>query len=493
MWFTNAAWLVDAYDGSLLGSGTTEHEPLRGGYVIHRSGQPSRTVVSDTEGNPFLDVEGTDWGGWDRESVSRGRLGAGSAMYDVSTGSQLWSRPDLDAETADWGWAPDQRDVLVLTEGSAKMVDPDTGDTRWERAIPAWMVGRDFTDDSFVYALDDDRVEVVSRDDGGLAWTRSLSSTSEIRTVSLARTDRALVAVQDDVLTGFTGFAPEGDADPADGSPEYVTDCGAEPDFAPTESQPAGGGLQVAVEVTAVCPGGQWLSGDGLAVSMAAGEATYASARFDYSGSPVWVPQEGVTLQLIFPADTLYASLAEVESGIEEEVIHVDCVREPGSDSGEVPASTDGGASPDEPQYAVDAALPAPRSEESARAALERIAAADAGHVEDALAGSWMPQLSSKVEGTTDDGITYSYRDILAEHLRLRLRYDDPGVRLVNSRDWGSFLGKGYWVTLVDSTTPGSAPALDFCRSQGFDRDHCYAKRLLRDGPVDGSTVLLEE
>ena len=65
------------------------------------------------------------------------------------------------------------------------------------------------------------------------------------------------------------------------------------------------------------------------------------------------------------------------------------------------------------------------------------------------LEGSWIPQLSSKVDGTYDalDDKTYSLADIYQQYLTLRLRY--PNVRLLNSSDWDAYSLDGYWVVIA--------------------------------------------
>ncbi len=62
-------------------------------------------------------------------------------------------------------------------------------------------------------------------------------------------------------------------------------------------------------------------------------------------------------------------------------------------------------------------------------------------------------------------------------HSQFRQKY--PGiVRLLWAGDWSAFSGPNFWVTVVAKPFPESAGALAWCRSQGFDQDHCTATHL---------------
>lgn len=504
--FSVATWLVDAGTGALLGS-SGDGIPLRGGYVMQVD--EGGTVVTDEEGYVFLWSPDSPW--WGETPADKqaddGLLGVGRAVYDLATGSQIWERLDL-PQDATLEWTPDGSQVRAVSGDMFTMLDAVTGSDQWSHLLPSEYPDDLYTRDAV--ALTDPQsgdVEVLSRETGELVWADQLSARPpRFSWVETVLADSALVMAHDRTLSGWAGFASGNsgggvDADTDSGTtvdtaPDYVTGCGSEPEFTPVESEAARGGLMVTYEVTAVCPDGQWLSADGMSVTMSGAvgdsEGVVASGRFDFSDAPVWVAPEGVTMRLVYPASSVYATESELTEAISQQTIVVKCIREPGATDGEVPLSPEYAAAADEPVQAVDAALGTEEERESALEALRRIAAEDDASVENSMEGRWVPQLSSKVKGTTDDGIVYSYADILAEHLRLRLRYSSPGVQLVNSSDWGSFLSPGYWVTLVDSPTAGPEPALGFCREQGFDRDHCYAKRLLREGPAEGSTKLME-
>ena len=103
------------------------------------------------------------------------------------------------------------------------------------------------------------------------------------------------------------------------------------------------------------------------------------------------------------------------------------------------------------------------------------------------LADHWVPQLSSKRPGVVDNGVVWDNAMTLQEHLDLRRQY--PDVRLLWSGDWSTFSAPNFWVTVVGITFSDSAGPLAWCRSQGFDRDHCIAKIISTTHPVEGSTA----
>ncbi|MGV0788368.1 hypothetical protein ABQF33_15780 [Mycolicibacterium sp. XJ2] len=117
---------------------------------------------------------------------------------------------------------------------------------------------------------------------------------------------------------------------------------------------------------------------------------------------------------------------------------------------------------------------------------LRSIAASDKPMVMATLAGTWVPQLSSKRLGLVAEGRTWTHSAILAEHQRLRQTY--PGARLLWSGDWSTFSHGDFWVTVAGPTFPTAEGALAWCRGNDFDRDHCFAKLVSTTHAVDGST-----
>jgi hypothetical protein len=131
-------------------------------------------------------------------------------------------------------------------------------------------------------------------------------------------------------------------------------------------------------------------------------------------------------------------------------------------------------------------ALPVPMDPEEQ---LRQIANGDGPFVSVRLADRWVPQLSSKRPGVVDQGIVWDNATTLQEHLQLRERYH---ARLLWSGEWSTFSVPNFWVTVAGITFPTSAGALEWCTSQGFDRNHCFAKIVSTTYPVEGSTAYNE-
>lgn len=145
----------------------------------------------------------------------------------------------------------------------------------------------------------------------------------------------------------------------------------------------------------------------------------------------------------------------------------------------------------DEAQYppaptSTGASVPAD-PEAASQQQLQQLAISDRPFVTAELADQWVPQLSSKRPGVVDDGVVWDNARTLQEHLQLRRQY--PGVRLLRSGDWSTFSGPDFWVTVVGITFSDSSGALTWCKSQGFDSDHCAAKIVSTTHPIEGSTA----
>jgi serine/threonine protein kinase len=148
------------------------------------------------------------------------------------------------------------------------------------------------------------------------------------------------------------------------------------------------------------------------------------------------------------------------------------------------PSTYDTGSSSATQPVQVPTVTPAPQDPEQQ---LRQIADSDRSAVSAQLADRWVPQLSSKRPGVRDDGVVWDNAMTLQEHQQLRQKY--PNVRLLWSGDWSTFSAPNFWVTVAGITFPNSAGALAWCKSQGFDRDHCIAKIISTTHPVDGSTA----
>lgn len=146
-----------------------------------------------------------------------------------------------------------------------------------------------------------------------------------------------------------------------------------------------------------------------------------------------------------------------------------------------VPAPT---SSAPPPRSSANTAAPDP--EAAAAEQLRQIAAGDRAVVAANGEDRWVPQLSSKRPGVVDEGVVWDNVRTLQEHLGFRQQY---GAKLLWSGDWSVFNGSDWWVTIAPISYPDASGALLWCRQQGYDRDHCFAKLISTTHPVAGSTA----
>jgi eukaryotic-like serine/threonine-protein kinase len=115
-------------------------------------------------------------------------------------------------------------------------------------------------------------------------------------------------------------------------------------------------------------------------------------------------------------------------------------------------------------------------------AALEQIRAQDAPVVE-ALAESWVAQLSTRPAGTQPADRTATDAAILAGHETLRKQH--PGAVLLRSTDW-NYDGQ-FWITVLNERFPTAEEANAWCDTHQFAPQDCFAKKLSHSGVVEGS------
>ena len=87
-----------------------------------------------------------------------------------------------------------------------------------------------------------------------------------------------------------------------------------------------------------------------------------------------------------------------------------------------------------------------------------------------------------------DDGITYDDAAILADFRAKESLWGEGNVLLFWSGDIKSFESTDYWVVIIDSASFDFDGALQWCADEQLIDAVCYAKRILVDGPIDGTT-----
>lgn len=382
-------------------------------------------------------------------------------------------------------------DPFALTDATTQDVDPSPDE------VTAGGARIRLDDDG----SDPTTVTASSVADGTTSWSRDLPDpdSEELADDQADGFGRSSIGVSGSsvifssqlVLEGWTGFGTGTAADPG-GGVQYRTPCGREPHVTAESATGTDGAVHVVLRFVAVCPGGQWVDGKDVVLELrSAAGGVLGQGTYDFSAAPVWLPDpstgsghDGVRVPVSLPPGNAFALPSEIQQ--EVRTIIVPCTHSTGSSGADhAPSSAPAVASTYVPYSAAAAGN---HDNADALAALKRIAAADEPDVASELDGRWVPQLSSKQDGTTDavENHTYDYADILAEHLRLRLQY--PNVRLLFSSDWKSYQYGGFWVTVAGTASPGPRPALGFCKSEGFPSSHCYAKHILRDGPYQNAS-----
>lgn len=127
--------------------------------------------------------------------------------------------------------------------------------------------------------------------------------------------------------------------------------------------------------------------------------------------------------------------------------------------------------------------------EAAALEALRAAASQDRARIDRNLADRWTAQLSSKQAGLHAEGRTWGNVEILDEYRSLKSRY--PDLVLAWSGDWSTFELPDWWVMLRGAPQSDTDDVLDWCRSEGYDRDHCLAKLLSNNQGAPGSTAML--
>lgn len=272
------------------------------------------------------------------------------------------------------------------------------------------------------------------------------------------------------------------------GEEATVSRCESAPQFRAEQVTMTGAGLTLRLQATAGCADGDVLDGNDTQIAIGDGGELVAAGLFDFGAAPLMLPPAddgSVATELTFPdgsflrlPETLAASLGSLEVRTER-----------GPAAGDATATYRPGEAGPALTATASAIDRATGFTVDYGAALRRQVEADEVYVDQQLVNRWVSQLSSKRPGLVADGRTWDDRAILEEFFAFRARY--PQARLLYSSQWPVFSQPGWWVTVGGEVFAGPEQALSWCRSEGYDRDHCFAKLISRSGGPQNSTRYL--
>lgn len=299
----------------------------------------------------------------------------------------------------------------------------------------------------------------------------------------------AVIALRKHDSPTATGNKGSGDTS---GKSSEVTKCNTPPTFSMTDAKTTPNGLTVKLQIKASCSGGDVLSSSNttIGISTSDGRVDVASGRFDLSSNPIFVPRPddgSVDQQFVFGPDSYWMPLGQLgdQYTASSPGYRIQSSESPPGGTTSGTASTSSAAT----YTATGPAAPSGGSSDTAAGnALRAIADADTPVIQRDLAGRWVPQLSSKKVGDDWDGIHWDNAAILREHLNMRQKFN---ARLAWSNEWSTYTITDMWVTSAGSTFQAPDDALGWCTSNGFDRNHCYAKIISKTLPPDGTTKLM--
>lgn len=286
-----------------------------------------------------------------------------------------------------------------------------------------------------------------------------------------------------DAVASAPGADSVGGADGQEVTASTVGTCSAEPVITPMTITPGGDGLTLGATMFTPCSGGDILSSNQTGVVVTMGSRLIAAASFDLSTNPVALNGDPRRTDLVFPPGSYF----DVPStDVDAQSFDVTVTQSGPRTTTQMNVDTGGirlaAASPLEPS-GVD-------TESAASAGLLDRVTADRDVVASQVEGRWVAQLSSKRVGLVAEGRTWDSRSILEEFSSFAARFD--GARLLQSDDWSVFTSPGFLVTITAQSFIDAPTAVGWCRSQGFDRDHCLAKRISRTASPEGTTVYID-
>ena len=269
-----------------------------------------------------------------------------------------------------------------------------------------------------------------------------------------------------------------------------VKACSSMPTFTITSVEDGQGELKVQGNMATSCTEGDFLAGSSnqvlvySATSPTGGadvDHLVASGTFDLSSDPLIIPNGGRTVTLRFGEQHYFRTAKDLDlKGLS--------VR-PSYDRGS-PSSATSKSSTNSPMTIASSASSnanqETQDEQAAGDAIQWQVKHDYPIVMNSMRGKWTPQLSSKQVGLVADGQTWTNRSILAEFLKTR--QSNPKAVIIDTGQWPVYDVSGWWVTLSGELYDDADKANGWCDAQGYDSDHCLAKRIESNGSPQGTT-----
>ena len=271
-----------------------------------------------------------------------------------------------------------------------------------------------------------------------------------------------------------------------------VKACSSMPTFTITSVEDGQGELKVHGNMATSCAEGDFLAGSSSQVLVYSSTSPtggadvdhlVASGTFDLSSDPLIIPNGGRAVTLRFGEQHYFRTAKDLDlKGL--------TVR-PSFDRGSSSTATAKSSTNSAMTIASSASSNAnqeAQDEQAAGDAIQWQIKHDYPIVMNSLRGKWTPQLSSKQVGLVADGQTWTKRSILAEYLKTQ--QTNPKAVIIDTSQWPVYDTGGWWVTLQGDTYSDGDQANAWCDTQGYDSDHCLAKRIESNGTSQGTTKL---
>ena len=269
-----------------------------------------------------------------------------------------------------------------------------------------------------------------------------------------------------------------------------VKACSSMPTFTITSVEDGQGELKVQGTMATSCAEGDFLAGSSNQVLVYSStsptggadvDSLVASGTFDLSSEPLIIPNGGRSVTLRFGEQHYFRTAKDLElKGLSVK---------PSFDRGSSSSVTSKSSTNSPMTVASSTSSNANQEAQDEQAAGDAIGwqvKHDYPIVMNSMRGKWTPQLSSKQVGLVAEGQTWTNRSILAEFLKTRQA--NPKAVIIDTSQWPVYDVGGWWVTLSGELYDDADQANAWCDAQGYDSDHCLAKRIESNGTSQGTT-----